>query len=693
MRLLAVLLGVCLTSFTFAQHTIWSHTIDDTSKPQVTRDASGNFYLATRQVSLLGRKIVVEKFNVLGTKIWSTSQQETSGGLAHQFDVRSIAVGPSLVLVAANVRDGGGDGAFQSSVQMVFNAGNGAFQTSVSSLDEVYLRARSANDFYALLFRRLDGLVGVDMRDNSFGLIDTPTLANNSNDASDMTMDAAGNAYVSWTNTSDINQVSKVTTAGVVAFTTPMDVVGRSEDRTFKVIHDPRTSLLITLTGARRENAPFDRDVFLSIAADNGGGFLNHALVALSTDDEIPGDVFLAQPSGATVAVLVPSGPRVDVVQYNQLVGTPAPLWSAPVGLATGTPLSSLASDADGNVLLLHPFTANAMGIGKLRKTNGLVIDSFTVPGTDVHQLYSDPAGNYYVLNGDSGDVLLRRIQPALLAVPTVPLNGGAIGVGSITLGLSASGDQVWTLTSTNPSAASVPPTATIPSAGSSVNFNITTQPVSSNTTVTIVARFEGFITQRQVTVIPSQLASLSVNPNVVIGGGSSQGIVTVSSPAPTGGMVVNLSSNKPLVASVPANTTVPAASTNVLFAVTTFGVNSNQGVVITATRGAVTKTAFMAVNAPSLTSISVAPGSIKGGTTAVLTLNINGAAPTGGFSIVLFSGAPAVVFAPAAASVNAGQTTRNVSLPTAAVTSSTNVLIFATRSGIFKTATLTVTP
>jgi hypothetical protein len=59
----------------------------------------------------------------------------------------------------------------------------------------------------------------------------------------------------------------------------------------------------------------------------------------------------------------------------------------------------------------------------------------------------------------------------------------------------------------------------------------------------------------------------------------------------------------------------------------------------------------------------------------------------------VLFSGAPAIVFAPAAASVNAGQTTRNVSLPTAAVTSSTNVLIFATRSGIFKTATLTVTP
>lgn len=49
MRLLAVLLGVCLTAFTFAQQTIWSHTVEDTSKPQVTRDAADNLYLATRR--------------------------------------------------------------------------------------------------------------------------------------------------------------------------------------------------------------------------------------------------------------------------------------------------------------------------------------------------------------------------------------------------------------------------------------------------------------------------------------------------------------------------------------------------------------------------------------------------------------------------------------------------------------------
>jgi hypothetical protein len=128
-------------------------------------------------------------------------------------------------------------------------------------------------------------------------------------------------------------------------------------------------------------------------------------------------------------------------------------------------------------------------------------------------------------------------------------------------------------------------------------------------------------------------------------------------------------------------------------FAITTFGVNANQGVVITATTGAVSKTAFFAVNAPSLTGISIAPGSVQGGQNATLTLNINGIAPSGGFSILLFSGVPALVVLSASANIPAGAVTHNVNVPTTAVTSSTNVLIFATRSGIYKTTTITLTP
>jgi hypothetical protein len=93
------------------------------------------------------------------------------------------------------------------------------------------------------------------------------------------------------------------------------------------------------------------------------------------------------------------------------------------------------------------------------------------------------------------------------------------------------------------------------------------------------------------------------------------------------------------------------------------------------------------------LNSISISPGTLKGGVTGALTLNLNGIAPLGGFSIVLVSGAPGIVFLPAAASVTAGLSARNVSVPTAPVAATTNVMIFATRSGIYKTTMLTVTP
>jgi hypothetical protein len=216
---------------------------------------------------------------------------------------------------------------------------------------------------------------------------------------------------------------------------------------------------------------------------------------------------------------------------------------------------------------------------------------------------------------------------------------------------------------------------------------------VASNTNVSVNIRYGGFINQVALTLVPSLPVSLSIAPQVVIGGVPTTGTVNLGGQALNGGQTITLASNKPLVASVPANVVVPAGQSSANFPITTYGVNSNQGVVITATQGAVSRTAFFAVNAPSLTSISVNPTTLKGGVTGTLTLNISGVAPTGGFSIVLVSGAPGIVFLSASASVNAGQTSRTVSVPTAAVTSNTAVTIFATRSGIYRTTTLTVTP
>lgn len=66
-------------------------------------------------------------------------------------------------------------------------------------------------------------------------------------------------------------------------------------------------------------------------------------------------------------------------------------------------------------------------------------------------------------------------------------------------------------------------------------------------------------------------LASLNLSPSSVTGGSSITGTVTLTGPAPSGGVVVTLGSSNPNVAAVPTNVTVPAGSSS-----TTFAVNTN---------------------------------------------------------------------------------------------------------------------
>jgi hypothetical protein len=307
--------------------------------------------------------------------------------------------------------------------------------------------------------------------------------------------------------------------------------------------------------------------------------------------------------------------------------------------------------------------------------------------------LITDAAGNFYLTSTSNRTTLFQRIQVADLSFTANNVTGGTPVEGRIDVAQVSQSDQTWLVSSSNPSVVSVPVSVVLPATHPSVTFPLTVQPVASNTNVSINVRNGGFISQKTLTIIPSNIQSLSISPQVVIGGIATEAKVTLGGTAPAGGRTVTLVSNKPAVASVPASVVVPAGDSVFDVPVTTYGVNANQGGVITATTGAVSRSAFFAVNAPSLTSISVNPSTLQGGSLASLTLNISGIAPAGGFSIVLISGAPGVVFLSASASIPAGQLTHNVNVPTAVVTSSLNVTIFATRSGIYRTTTLTVTP
>lgn len=178
-------------------------------------------------------------------------------------------------------------------------------------------------------------------------------------------------------------------------------------------------------------------------------------------------------------------------------------------------------------------------------------------------------------------------------------------------------------------------------------------------------------------------------------GGNPTQGTVTLTGNAPAGGTVVQLASYLPNVAAVPTSITVPAGQATAGFPVTTNPVDVNKLVTLRATVGSVIKTTALGVNAPFISSISVSPTTVQGGHKTVdLTINLSGVAPANGWKVLLSSSAPAILHLPTSTLVLSNKSSHTVKhLYTTVVTSPVNILITATRAGVTRTTTLTVTP
>jgi len=187
-------------------------------------------------------------------------------------------------------------------------------------------------------------------------------------------------------------------------------------------------------------------------------------------------------------------------------------------------------------------------------------------------------------------------------------------------------------------------------------------------------------------------LSSLTVTPTAVTGGANTTGKVILTAAAPSGGLVVNLSSSS-VSATVPGSITVLAGQTSRTFSVATSSVSAVTPVTLTAAAGGVSKTASLTLNpAQSLASITVNPASVPGGTGSTGTIVLGGPAPSGGAVVSLSSSAPTVASVPASVLVLAGATSRTFAIGTSPVSASTDVTITASVGGASLTATLTVT-
>jgi uncharacterized protein (TIGR03437 family) len=186
------------------------------------------------------------------------------------------------------------------------------------------------------------------------------------------------------------------------------------------------------------------------------------------------------------------------------------------------------------------------------------------------------------------------------LALDPNPVSGGTTVTGSITLADPASpGGATIALNSTDAASARVPALLTIAGGLNFNTFNITTVPVGGARTVTISALYQGFTATAVLTVNPlppPTLSSLSISPDHITGGQSTQGMVTLAAPAPVSGILVKLSSSALNIAQVPPSVTVPQGLTTATFTINTIRVPVTESSVIAATANGITQTAVLTV-------------------------------------------------------------------------------------------------
>ncbi len=313
---------------------------------------------------------------------------------------------------------------------------------------------------------------------------------------------------------------------------------------------------------------------------------------------------------------------------FSQYAYGPYPGWSA-VAEAVDSANAPRLLWTSGTTASLWSVAANG----------GLTFQNYSFPagytpvalacgtGGDVRLLWSDGQGDAQVwtiaASGSYTSVTYAAVPAVLASVMLNPssVTGGNSATGTVTLSKAApAGGATVSLTSDNTATATVPASVFIAAGAASATFTVTTTAVTATTTANIGASYSGVSQSAALTInpvpVPLYLSNLTLSSTSVTGGSSVTGTVTLSSPAPAGGITVNLLSNSG-AATVPATCAVAVGSTQATFNVTTTAVSTSAIVALSGSYNGWTQGDELSVlssspppaQSPGVPLIHVAPG------------------------------------------------------------------------------------
>lgn len=163
--------------------------------------------------------------------------------------------------------------------------------------------------------------------------------------------------------------------------------------------------------------------------------------------------------------------------------------------------------------------------------------------------------------------------------------SGSTVGGGRVTARVeltepAPAGGAVVSLSASNP-AISLPATVTVPEGETELTFQILAPPVTAETAMTVTANFGGTSTSSVVTIQPTTLKGIHVQ-SVFRAGGQGRVSVYLSGPAPAGGVVVSVTSNRPSILPLPGDVTIPAGESRLRLVVDAANVSKDVPVNVT---------------------------------------------------------------------------------------------------------------
>lgn len=292
-----------------------------------------------------------------------------------------------------------------------------------------------------------------------------------------------------------------------------------------------------------------------------------------------------------------------------------------------------------------------------------------------------------------NANITVTAAKLSTFKLATSTILGGNPTSATVTLtGMAPSSGAIVTLTNSDPAVATIPATVTVAANATTASFSITTQAVPIDTPVTFTATYQSVTKTAILTVATQKIATLTLNPNPVIGGNSVVGTLSLAGPAQTA-VVVNLTSSSPTLVQVPSSVTIPIGSQTKSFTITTHSVASDTAVDIFATAMGSTQQVTLVLQPMRLIGFTLNSNRTYAGQSVTGTVTLNGPALSGGAVIALRNSNTSVATVPSSVTIPQGSSSKTFTITTNSGTTGASATITASRGTVSISQILTVVP